>query len=146
MEFKSSINYLLNQVFTAYRSILEKSLNEIGLHSGQIFILIVLWEQEVGLSQKQIAKSLNLSAPTINKMIKSLVQNGYLQSSKNESDARTTVITLTEKGTKARPLVKRIWEDLETDIYSNLTPTEKIVFNQLLEKIRGNLLTWSNFF
>lgn len=141
MEFKLSVNYLLNQVFISYRSILEKSLNEIGLHSGQIFILIVLWEQRGGLSQNQIAKNLNLSAPTVNKMIKILVRNGYIQSSKKETDARATVITLTEKGAETLPSVRRIWEDLEADIYSNLTPTEKIVFSQLLEKIRDNLLT-----
>lgn len=141
MEFKLSINYLLNQVFIAYRSNLEKSLSEMGLHSGQIFILIALWDEDSGRSQNQIAKSLNLSAPTINKMIKSLVQNGYLRSSRSDSDGRTTVITLTEKGSEVRRQVERIWEDLETDIYSNLTQTEKIVFNQLLEKIRDNLLT-----
>lgn len=140
MMFNLSINYLLNLVFTAYRSNLEKSLNEIGLHSGQIFILIDLWNED-GRSQSQIAKSLNLSAPTINKMIKSLVQNGYVQSSKSEADGRTSVITLTEKGSEIRQQVERIWLELETDIYSNLTPTEKIVFSQLLEKIKDNLLT-----
>ena len=140
MEFNLSINYLLNQVFITYRSNLEKRLSEIGLHSGQVFILIDLWNED-GRSQNQIAKSLNLSAPTINKMIKSLVQNGYIQSSKSDSDGRASVIALTEKGSEIRHQVERIWQELESDIYSNLTQTEKIVFNQLLEKMRDNLLT-----
>lgn len=140
MNFNSSINYLLNQVFIAYRSNLERSLSEIGLHSGQVFILISLWIED-GRSQNQIARSLNLSAPTINKMIKILVQNGFIISTKSEMDARTTVIKLTEKGLEVRQQVERTWQELETDIYSNLTQTEKIVFNQLLEKIRDNLLT-----
>lgn len=140
MNFNASINYLLNQVFIAYRSNLEKLLNEIGLHSGQVFILIDLWNED-GRSQTQIAKSLNLSAPTINKMIKNLAQNGFVTSSKSEFDARTTLVKLTEKGLDARHKVESIWQELETDIYSNLTPTEKIIFNQLLEKIRNNLST-----
>jgi DNA-binding MarR family transcriptional regulator len=140
MDFFTSINYLLNQVFIAYRSNLEKSLNEIGLHSGQVFILIDLWNED-GRSQNQIAKSLNLSAPTINKMIKSLAQNGFLQMTKSDFDGRASIITLTEKGLEIRGQVEQIWQDLETDIYSNLTPTEKMIFNQLLEKIRDNLLT-----
>ena len=140
MDFFTSINYLLNQVFIAYRSNLEKSLNEIGLHSGQVFILIDLWNED-GRSQNQIAKSLNLSAPTINKMIKSLAQNGFLQMTKSDFDGRASIITLTEKGLEICGQVEQIWQDLETDIYSNLTPTDKIIFNQLLEKIRDNLLT-----
>jgi DNA-binding MarR family transcriptional regulator len=140
MDFFTSINYLLNQVFIAYRSNLEKSLNEIGLHSGQVFILIDLWNED-GRIQNQIAKSLNLSAPTINKMIKSLAQNGFLQMTKSDFDGRASIITLTEKGLEIRGQVEQIWQDLETDIYSNLTPTEKMIFNQLLEKIRDNLLT-----
>lgn len=139
MEFNSSINYLLNQVFMAYRSNLEKSLNEIGLHSGQVFVLIDLWNAD-GRSQNQIAASLNLSAPTVNKMIKILAQNDFLTSTKSETDGRTTLIKLTEKGLETRHQVEKIWQDLETDIYSNLTQTEKIIFNQLLEKIRDNLL------
>lgn len=140
MDFNSSINYLLNQVFIAYRSNLEKLLNEIGLHSGQVFVLIDLWKED-GRSQNQIAVSLNLSAPTVNKMIKNLAQNGFLTSHKSETDGRTSLIKLTEKGLRARDQVARIWQDLETDIYSNLTPTEKMIFSQLLEKIRDNLLT-----
>ena len=140
MEFNLSINFLLNQVFIAYRSNLEKLLNEINLHSGQVFILIELWNED-GQSQNQIAKRLNLSAPTINKMIKNLARNGFLQSNKSTTDGRTSVIQLTEKGLAVRHQVERIWLDLEMDIYSNLTPTEKIVFTQLLEKIRTNLLT-----
>lgn len=140
MNFNSSINYLLNQVFNTYRSNLEKSLNALGLHSGQIFVLIDLWNED-GRSQNQIAASLNLSAPTVNKMIKNLAQNGFLVSTKSETDGRTTLIKLTEKGFRARHQVEKIWQELEIDIYSNLTQTEKIIFNQLLEKIRDNLLT-----
>lgn len=140
MEFNSSINFLLNQVFIAYRSNLEKSLSCIGLHSGQVFILIELWKED-GRSQNQISRSLNLSAPTINKMIKNLARNGFLLSIKSETDGRTSLIKLTEKGLEAREQVEMIWQNLETDIYSNLTQTEKIVFTQLLEKIQNNLLT-----
>lgn len=138
MEFNSSINYLLNQVFIAYRTNLEKALNQIGLHSGQVFILIELWNEDER-SQNQIAKSLKLSAPTINKMIASLAKNDFITSSKSSDDGRVSLIKLTEKGREARSSVEQIWQDLESDIYSNLTPTEKIIFNQLLEKILDNL-------
>lgn len=140
MELKNTINYLFNQVFNAYRINLERSLNSIGLHSGQVFILISLWSKN-GQKQNDIANSLNLSPPTVNKMIKSLVDSGFLESQKDETDGRATRVWLTEKGIEIRSKVEVIWQDLENDVYSNLTETEKIVLYQLLEKTLKNLLS-----
>jgi DNA-binding MarR family transcriptional regulator len=140
MELKTTINYLFNQVFNAYRINLEKSLNSTGLHSGQVFILISLWSED-GQRQNNIARSLNLSSPTVNKMIKSLIDGGFLTLQKDETDGRATRIFLTEKGIEIRSKVEKLWQDLEDDVYSNLTETEKIVLFQLLEKTLKNLLT-----
>jgi DNA-binding MarR family transcriptional regulator len=140
MELKTTINYLFNQVFNAYRINLEKSLNSTGLHSGQVFILISLWSED-GQRQNNIARSLNLSSPTVNKMIKSLIDGGFLTLQKDETDGRATRIFLTEKGIGIRSKVEKLWQDLEDDVYSNLTETEKIVLFQLLEKTLKNLLT-----
>ncbi len=140
MELRNTINYLFNQVFNAYRMNLEKSLNNIGLHSGQVFILISLWFEN-GQRQNDIARSLNLSSPTVNKMIKSLIDGGFLTLQKDETDGRATRIFLTEKGIEVRSNVEKLWQDLEDDVYSNLTETEKIVLFQLLEKTLKNLLT-----
>lgn len=140
MELKNTINYLFNQVFNAYRINLEKSLNEIGLHSGQVFILISLWFED-GQRQNNIAKSLNLSPPTVNKMIKNLAEGGFLMLKKDDSDGRATQIFLTEKGFAVRSEVEQLWQNLEDDVYSNLTATEKIVLFQLLEKTLANLLS-----
>lgn len=139
MEFKKSINYLFNQVFNAYRVKLENELNQIGLHSGQIFILISLWSSN-GLSQTDIAKNLNLSTPTVNKMIKSLIESGFVISQKSENDGRVTKIFLTAKGEEIRAQAVEIWRRLETEIYSNITETEKMILLQLLEKTRDNLI------
>ncbi len=140
MEFNKSINYLFNQVFNAYRANLETELNKINLHSGQIFVLICLWKSD-GLSQTDIARELNLSTPTVNKMIKSLIEGDFITSKKSENDGRATEIFLTDKGLEIQSDVAEIWKNLETDIYSNLTETEKMIFLQLLEKTRDNLLS-----
>ena len=139
MEFEKSINYLFNQVFNAYRADLEFELNQINLHSGQVFVLIALWGTD-GLSQTDIAKKLNLSTPTINKMIKSLTDSDFVFSKKSESDGRVTEIFLTDKGRDVKDQVIEIWRKLEVEIYSNITETEKMIFFQLLEKTRDNLI------
>ncbi|HEX8286812.1 MAG TPA: MarR family transcriptional regulator [Pyrinomonadaceae bacterium] len=140
MDFKNTINYLFSQIFNAYRINLEKSLNAVNLHSGQVFILITLWSED-SQRQSDIAKNLNLSPPTVNTMIKSLMDAGFVKLLRDESDGRATRVLLTEKGIEIRPEVEKIWQNLEDDVYSNLTATEKIVLQQLLEKTLVNLLS-----
>lgn len=140
MDLTKTVNYLFNQVFNAYRINLEKSLNTIGLHSGQVFILISLWSENFQ-RQNEIAKNLNLSPPTVNTMIKSLVDGGFLELYKDENDGRATRVSLTKRGFEIRSEVEKIWQDLEDDVYSNLTETEKMILFQLLEKTLKNLLS-----
>jgi len=138
MDFENSVTYNLTQLAIAYRSYLERALNEIGLHSGQIFVLISLWKND-GQSQIDLVKNLNLTAPTINKMVKSLMAGSYVECRKCSSDGRMMRVFLTEKGIQCQSLVAEQWSKIETQSYSNLTETEKLVLSQLFVKLRENL-------
>lgn len=138
MNFENSVTYILTQLAIAYRSYLERALNEIGLHSGQIFVLISLWKND-GQSQIDLVKNLNLTAPTINKMIKSLMAGDYVECRKCATDGRMMRVFLTEKGIQCQDLVAEQWYKIETQSYSNLTETEKLVLSQLFVKLRENL-------
>ena len=138
MNFENSVTYVLTQLSVAYRSHLEKSMNEIGLHSGQVFILISLWSED-GQSQVDMVKRLSLTAPTINKMIKSLVNGGFVECRKCSSDGRLMRVFLTDKGFECKTAVEDHWMKIETQAYSNLTDTEKLVLTQLFLKLKDNL-------
>ena len=71
--FEDTVSFLLAKVTTAFRNSLERHMGAIGLHGGQIFVLLELWKQD-GLRQIDLAKRLNLSAPTVNKMLKGLIE------------------------------------------------------------------------
>jgi len=137
MEFESSIAYQFTQLATAYRNLTQKALNKIGLNSGQIFVLISLWKSD-GQSQVNLAKNLRLTPPTINKMVKGLIANGFIACQKCESDSRTTRIYLTDKGRQIRSSVEEHWLEIQTDFFSSLTDTEKLMLLQLFEKLREN--------
>lgn len=139
-EFTASIGYSLNQVSTAYYASLEKALSSIELHYGQIYVLISLWEKD-DQTQKELADNLSVSSPTITKMIKSLKQNQFVETRQCEYDSRAIRVTLTEKGKDVRERVEIIWENLEADTLKSLTETEKLIFLQILQKIKGNLFS-----
>lgn len=139
MNFSNSITSIFVQSSIVFRNLLEKKLVEIELHSGQVFILISLWETD-GISQNELAKRLNVSSPTINKMVKSLLKSGYVKCLNCQNDGRVVRVFLTEKGFDIKPKIEMIWSEVGEAFQSNLTEPEKMILQQLMEKTLQNLL------
>lgn len=138
MNFEVTTTFLLAQLSTAFKVMLEKHLAEIKLHGGQIFILFELWKTD-GQSQIELAKKLSVSPPTINKMIKSLRDNSFVSCNKCENDGRAVRVFLTRHGIDVRQKVVEQWQKVEEQVTLNLTETEKLVFIQLFGKMKDNL-------
>lgn len=124
-------------VLTNFRNGLEKRLTEIGLHSGQVFVLSALW-QENSLSQIELAQRLNISPPTVYKMVRSLEKNGFVVSRRSITDRRKTIVVLSNKGVRSEKPVGEIWQTFENTFLEPLTDTERLVFKQLLEKLSAS--------
>ncbi len=136
IKFEETVSYLLAKVTTAFRNSLERHMGEIGLHGGQIFVLLELWKQN-GLRQVDIADRLNLSAPTVNKMLKGLIEINLVTRARLDDDARSTRIFLTERGSGMREEIESQWLELEESCLSGLTETERLVLFELLGKLRN---------
>ena len=136
IKFEDTVSYLLAKVTTAFRNSLERHMGEIGLHGGQIFVLLELWKQD-GLRQIDIATRLNLSAPTVNKMLKGLIEINLVTSSKIDKDKRPKRIFLTEKGFDIRQEVEEQWLELEESCLTGLTEGERSILVELLGKLRN---------
>lgn len=136
MEFRNSVSYLLSKLTTAHRNLLERSVQEIGLHSGQIFVLLELWEKD---KQRQVdlAGKLNLAAPTVNKILGGMLEADLVTRERYDNDARSTRIVLTQKGRDARPLLEQKWAVIEEQTIMGLTDTEALILKQLLAKLLG---------
>ena len=135
LNFEQTVSFLLAKVTTAFRNSLERNMGEIGLHGGQIFVLFELWKKD-GLRQIDLAGRLNLSAPTINKMLKGLIDVNLVTRTRLADDARSTRIFLTPTGYSMRTEVETQWHELEESCLANLTETERLVLFDLLGKLR----------
>lgn len=136
MDFRDSVSYLLSKLTTAHRNLLEKSVQEIGLHSGQVFVLLELWKRD---KQRQVdlAEKLNLAAPTVNKILGGMLEADLVTRERHDDDARSTRIVLTQKGRDVRPLLEKKWTDIEDQTVMGLTETEALILKQLLAKLLG---------
>ena len=138
IEIEKSLTYILTPVSNAYWANLEKAVSEINLHSGQVFVLISLWNED-GQSQVELARNLKLAPPTVNKMVKSLNENGFVSFQRGNFDSRVVRVFLTDEGREIKSLVEEQWLKLETQILANFTETEKLILFQLFSKLKENL-------
>lgn len=134
MNFETSITYLFTQLANNFRYNFDLKMNELNLHGGQVFILISLWSID-RQSQVGLAGNLKLSAPTINKMVKSLIEGGFVECYKCKNDGRMMRVHLTQKGIEHQRSVEEKYIEFEREFFSNLNDTEKLIFTQIIGKL-----------
>ena len=140
MNIENSLTYFLSQVGVAHRNFLQKAMGEIGLNGGQIFVLIELWKAD-GQSQIEMVRNLNLTPPTVHKMVKSLEKNGFVVNRQDPDDGRMSRIYLTPSGVSVRDLVDEQWSKLEAENFSVLTVTEKLILQQIAVKLKAGFIS-----
>lgn len=140
MKIETSLNYLFSEITNLFWINLEQSMRQAGLHSGQIFVLISLWNED-GQTQIDLSRKLNLTPPTINKMIKSLGNNSFISTRRSKTDSRKVRVYLSEKGKEVRVKVEEHWQNLENNFFSPLTETEKLILQQVFGKLKEELIT-----
>ncbi len=137
MNINETTSYLFAEVTNLYRTGFEKAMVELGLHSGQVFILQLLYIED-GQSQIELALKLNNTPPTINNMVKSLLSNSFVKSRKCKKDGRVMRVFLTQKAIDLEQEIKEKWLQFDENFYSSLTATEKLILFQLLEKLKSD--------
>ncbi len=135
MKIESTLGFAFLQNANNYRNLLEKEMIKFGLHYAQVSILNLLWEKD-GASQRRLSVNLRLSQPTINKMVKSLAQNGFVVCHQCEKDGRKMRVFLTEKGREIEDDVLAATQAIETSFFSALTETERLILKQIFDRLR----------
>ena len=136
MKIEDSVSYLLAKLTISHRNLLEKSVTEVGLHSGQVFVMMELWKKD-GQRQVDLAEKLNLAPPTVNKILGGLLESDFVKRAKYEDDARSTRIFLTDRGKEVKDALEEKWVELEVQTIEGMTETEALILKQLLQKMMG---------
>jgi DNA-binding MarR family transcriptional regulator len=93
------------QMTAAYRPVLEPH----DLTYPQYLVLLALWEQD-GQSVKELSQRLRLDYGTLSPLVKRLEAHGRVERRRNPADERSTLVTLTEEGSRLRGLAEEMWE------------------------------------
>lgn len=103
-------NQLCFPLYAAARQVVSlytPYLKELGLTYTQYIVFLVLWEHD-GIPVGELGKRLYLDNGTLTPLLKKLESAGYLSRSRDKSDERVVIVTLTDVGRALKEKAKEI--------------------------------------
>jgi DNA-binding MarR family transcriptional regulator len=117
-----------------------KNHNMEGLVPSHGDILILLYQNEDGVPMNKITSTINKDKSTVTALVNKLEKMGFIEKFKHESDSRSTMVNLTQKGLDTKPIVM---DEISTKLldmtYEGFSEEEKELLCSLLKKIQNNL-------
>ncbi|MCX5865398.1 MAG: MarR family transcriptional regulator [Deltaproteobacteria bacterium] len=112
-----------------------------GLSTAQMHTIEIVGHGADGapMRMKDLAKKMGVTTGTLTVMIDRLEQQGLLQRTPHETDRRSYLIALTEKGQGLFAEHHQYHLRLTEEITATLSPEEQTVFSAVLEKIIGQM-------
>lgn len=135
---KESIYGLFKELIREHFIRREKLLSDLKLFRGQAPVLLILSEKE-GLTQKEIAESLKIKPSTVTLIIRRMKKRGLIWTAKDNQDKRFTKIYLSEEGKKIICRLKKVFKQLETEMFRDFTKEDLERLEDYFKKIISNL-------
>ncbi|KUO60141.1 MAG: hypothetical protein APF84_00090 [Gracilibacter sp. BRH_c7a] len=126
-----SLLYRYGQIY------ISKELEPYSIGRGQFLFLLTLYSQE-GLSQEELAQTLNIDKGTTARAVEKLEKNGYLYRKPRIQNLRTNEVFLTQKAKDFEPLLYSIlkkWTDILSTGMSEYEIEKTFI---ILEKMNEN--------
>lgn len=135
---QKSIGYQLLHAARLHRARTAALLNEIGLFPGQEQVLQAL-SVDGGLTMGDLAGVLRVRPPTASKTVQRLSAQGLVVRKGQKNDARIVKVFLTEEGEAKISAIKRIWNEVEEEMTTDLDGKDCKRLRKLLRKASKNL-------
>ncbi len=132
-------NQLCFPLYAASRAIIRQYtpyLSRLDLTYTQYIALMALW-QERTLSVKELGKRLYLDSGTLTPLLKAMEQKGLVQRQRSETDERSVLVTLTEKGWSLREQASSVPAEVGSCIHLDSEQAGQLY--SLLYELLGNI-------
>jgi len=126
-----------NTLFYAYNKMLNASCkiegyNEITIASYQ-YIIAVFDAKQITITK--LSEILGVKKASVTQMIHSLMSKGYVKKEKDDSDRRSSIIKLTEKGNKLMESEESVYQSFMNQICKSLDTQDLKQLEHLLTKL-----------
>lgn len=117
-----------NKILRRYQPLLKS----INLTYTQYVTMMVMWEKEK-VNEKDLVNALYLKANTLTDLLRKLKKKGYIEISRDETDRRNIVISLTDEGRQLKEKAVEVPKTLADEHW--LTDEEFNTLKELLYKL-----------
>jgi DNA-binding MarR family transcriptional regulator len=124
----------------AHRQLITSLMGEAGGHPAQAGCLRALDAQD-GLSQRDLARILFLTPPSITTMVQRMEKAGFVERRPDPDDQRLTRVHLTDTGRALATKVKARFGEHLTTMFGGFSRTELEQLQSLLSRMADNITT-----
>lgn len=129
---------LIKKAARIYDKMAEPEMNRYDLTESQYKVLKYLYTHPEGtVRQVDIERYYSLTHPTAIGLLHTLEEKGFINRTVNPDDARSRIVTLSEKAKEEHKELIEVGERLEAELTANLSEQEKEQLLELLEKMVG---------
>ena len=113
-----------------------------GGRSGKAPILCLLAKNGGNMAQSELGMYLELKPGSLSEILTKLENAGLIERTRNESDRRQMLVSLTDEGTRKAVQEQTRRERFRANAFANLTQEEQETLVSLLQKVRTQ---WEGF-
>ena len=136
---------MINRTAKALIHVFDQELRKnVGISIGQWKIIIVVYNAGTGLTQKEVADTLDLEGSTLIPIIDKLEKDGLIRRRVDQQDRRNNRIFLTAKSEKTVGLMLDCGLKINNWLTLNISEEDILITKRTLEKMSHNIQTRSN--
>lgn len=129
---------LLMRVSRNYGWKCMQRIGELDLQPRQIPLLMAIRRQE-GVSQRELARIMHNTPPTVNVSIQRLEKAGLVQRRRDDADQRKIHVLLTEQGQRTCQELDRYMEETERMMFQDFTEEELKLLGGMFQRMLHNI-------
>ena len=143
-EVKGCLYFTISKLFRIVNKIAEEAFNKMDICPTHGFLMVLLQEDEEGLSVNKISETLTIAPSTVTRFVDKLVSKGYVERIKTGKQSFTR---MTKEGKNIMPEVYAWWGEIFKKVESMagdkeyLDGVSKVITNfaELMEENQKNL-------
>ncbi len=134
-----SLLHVFSHLARTSKEVLGQQLQRFGVHSGQQYLLELLWQTPDGLTVGEIAERLAVEAPSITRTVQRMARQGFVEKHPHPTDARLVIVKLTMKGQALEQVIPQAMSHFEAHVLAGLSEVERAFLMRLLKHMLQNL-------
>lgn len=118
---------------------LGQQLQRYGVHSGQQYLLELLWERPNGLTVGEIAERLDVETPSITRTVQRMTRQGFVEKHPHPTDARLVIVKLTKNGQALEHVIPQAISHFEEQMLAGISEIERSFLMRLIKHMDQNV-------